>query len=47
MIKSMIKFAEYLGLKEEGHSVAVTGNREAGEGWLQSYYKGLAHNNSA
>jgi hypothetical protein len=31
MVKSMIKFADYLGLKEEGHSVAITGNREAGE----------------
>jgi hypothetical protein len=27
----MVEFAEYLGLMEEGHSVAITGNREAGK----------------
>jgi len=43
----MIKFAKYLGLKEGGHSVAITGNVEACEDWLQSYNKGLARNNSA
>ncbi len=47
MMKSMIKSAEYLGLMEEGHSVSITGNLEAGEDWLQSYYNGLAHNKSA
>ena len=47
MIKSMIKFADNLGFTEGKHSVAITGNREAGDGWLQSYYNGLAHNKSA
>ena len=31
MVKNMIKFADNLGLKEVGHSVAIAGKWEAGE----------------